>query len=226
MTTQTNMIMLISVDSTMFYDEACLCVTVSKNENMADSDSSDDESLLETDLMTWVNQFQVKHNAVDNLLKILQQHGHPSLPATARTLLGTTKTVDTSMKSGMQYQYFPLKDALLKDFQSYPQHVRDSVDCLVISFNVDGVPLFKSSSTNMWPVLCGIMNLFPVKIFPVTLTCGTQKPSDLDFLSDVVKDLDIVLKDSVKDGSRTTKVRLRCVVCDAPAQAMVKATKL
>ena len=144
----------------------------------SDSDSADEDSLLETELINWVNRFQVKHNAVDNLLKILKQHGHNTLPATARTLLGTIKIVNTEIKSGMQYHHLPLVDGLLKNFRSYPEHVRENVDSLEISINVDGIPLFKSSSSSMWPVLCGILNIHPVKIFPVTLTFGDHKPND------------------------------------------------
>ena len=195
-------------------------------EYMSDSSSSDDDNSLETNLVTWVYRFQINHNAVDSLLKILKQHGNPDLPTTARTLLGTTKIVNTQIKSGMQYYHYPLADVLLNNFLSYPNHVQENVDCLEISLNVDGIPLFKSSSTNMWPVLCGIMNLAPVKIFPVTLTCGESKPSNLDFLNDVIHDLNLILDGGLRHNNRTINVLLRCVVCDAPARAMVKAKKL
>lgn len=41
-----------------------------------------------------------------------------------------------------------------------------------------------------------------------------------------VKDLNLVMNHGIKDGDKVIKVFLRCVVCDAPAKSMVKATKL
>lgn len=70
------------------------------------------------------------------------------------------------------------------------------------------------------------MNLTPVKIFPVALTYGNSKPDNLDFLHDTVRDLNTILRQGVKDGDRIIKVSLRCIVCDAPAKAFVKGTKL
>lgn len=193
-----------------------------KEEHLSDSDSI----CLEDDLINWVNSFQVKHNAVDSLLKILKQSGHPDLPSTARSLLSTARVVNTQIKSGMEYLHFPLADVLLKNFHSYPPTTREHVDYLEISINIDGIPLFKSSRSSLWPVLCGIMNLTPIKVFPVTLTYGVTKPENLDFLHDIVQDLNLVMNHGLKDGDKVIKVFLRCVVCDAPAKAMVKATKL
>lgn len=47
---------------------------------------SDGES---TDIMeplrNWVNTYEIKANAVDSLLKLLKQNGHPNLPSSSRT---------------------------------------------------------------------------------------------------------------------------------------------
>ena len=63
----------------------------------------------------------------------------------------------------------------------------------------------------------------PIIVFPVVLTCGSSKPKDLEFLEELINDLDNVLKDGVQDGDRVLSVSLRC---DAPARALVKGTKL
>lgn len=205
------------------------CMSLTSNDaclKEVDSDCETSDQCLPDQLAYWVNQFQVKQNAVDGLLKILRQSGYPELPATARSLLNTARVVKIDNKSGMEYIYFPLADTLLKNFHDYPSSLRESVDYLDLSLNVDGLPLFKSSRGTLWPVLCGIMNISPVKIFPVALTYGQSKPVNLDFLSDTVKDLNTILKHGLLDGEKVIKVTLRCVVCDAPAKAFVKSSKL
>ena len=224
------------IEETIDIDEICtnapahhsVSGTDSISDNSCLSDDSDqlENCSLKDELVTWVNNFQVKHNAVDGLLKLLKQSGHSELPSTARSLLATPRLVSIDHKSEMEYIYFPLENALLENFQSYPDSVKDSVDTLEISLNIDGIPLFKSSKSSLWPVLCGIMNLTPVRIFPIALTYGKSKPKNLDFLHDTVRDLNVVLNQGLSCGSKVLKVSLRCVVCDAPAKAFVKGTKL
>jgi hypothetical protein len=60
----------------------------------SDSSSMEEEDILADDLVNWTNQFQVNHNALDALLKILKKHGHSSLPST-----------DTELAT-MMYYYF------------------------------------------------------------------------------------------------------------------------
>lgn len=202
------------------------CNSNSDNERCCLSDSESEEISLEDGLVDWVNHFQVKHNAVDSLLKLLKQSGHPCLPATARSLLGTAREFNLQKKSGMEYLYFPLGESLLENFRSYPQDIRQNVDHLELNFNIDGIPLFKSSRSSLWPVLCGIMNVTPVKVFPIALSYGKTKPSDLDFLHDTVQDLNNLMKYGLKDGDKVLSVSVRCFVCDAPARSLVKCTKL
>jgi hypothetical protein len=80
----------------------------------SDSDLDDSLScdLLTNDLSQWVNAHSIDHNAADSLLGILRKHGHSYLPMTGRTLMGTAKTVETEIKSGMQYIYFEIEKQL------------------------------------------------------------------------------------------------------------------
>jgi len=139
----------------------------SSSDSISDDADLDDMTSLGVRLGQWANKFQVKQNAVDGLLKILSEH-HPELPRTARTLLGTCENVNLDMKSGMQYFYFGCKEQLCRHLNMYPIDEVTQLDCLDISLNIDGLPLFKSSSQSLWPVLCKI-NLAPTVVFPLAL---------------------------------------------------------
>ena len=201
------------------------------SQEVVSSDSDDDnfkqqpDNTLADDLAAWVATFQVKQNAVDRLLELLKQSGHPDLPSTARTLMKTVRSVSTKVKSGMEYVYLGLEEALRQQLRIHPTATRETVQSLELSFNIDGLPLFKSSSQSLWPVLCAITNLEPVDVFPVVLTLGKSKPTDLEFLSELINDLNELLRGGLQDGATTLGVHVACVICDAPAKAFVKQMK-
>lgn len=59
-----------------------------------DSESEREATHNETlcdDLAAWINKYQIKHDAVDDLLKILQKHGFSGIPSTAGILLKHVK---------------------------------------------------------------------------------------------------------------------------------------
>lgn len=158
--------------------------------------STSHSSCLSDSLAQWTSEFQIKHNAVDSLLKILRKNGHPELPKTTRTLLETCESVNLQLKSGMKYIYLDCKEQLLKHLKMYPHSVKE----LDLSLNVDGLPLFKSSSLSLWPVLCQI-NLSPYSVFPFALCCGTSKPCNLEFLDDFVRDLCNLMENGLEFGN-------------------------
>ncbi len=122
------------------------------------------------------------------------------------------RVVDIQNKSGMQYIHLSLSEEIEKVLKRYPCEVTSRIHSLEISLNVDGLPLFKSSSLPMWPVLCCI-HLEPVIVFPVTLTLGSQRPLDLTFLEDVVTEIKQLLESGLKFDGRIIEVMLRCIVC-------------
>lgn len=82
----------------------------------SDTDESEnaEDATLASDLRKWVGKFGVRHNSVDDSLKILKNHGHNDLPSTARTLIGSIKHIDIENKSGMKYIYIGFKERLAK----------------------------------------------------------------------------------------------------------------
>ena len=201
-------------------------VDIGKNQFLGSSSESENEVSFHEKLVDWTNKFSIKQNALDGLLGLLKGNGHPDLPRCARTLLQTSRSVPIQTKSGMDYVYFPLAEQLLRHFKRHPLETIRKTDSLEISLNVDGLPLFKSSAKNLWPVLCAIVNIKPILVFPVVLTCGNSKPKDLEFLEELINELNIILESGLKDGERVLPVSIRCIVCDAPARALVKGTKL
>ena len=100
--------------------------------------------------------YTIQHNATDDLLKLLKRNGLAnvdSLPSSAHTLLKTDTVVRTKETPGMNYVYFGLMASLKKNFNKYPQETKDKTGRMEISMNIDGLPLFRSSNTYLWPIL-------------------------------------------------------------------------
>ena len=93
--------------------------------------------------------------------------------------------------------------------------------------NFDGLPLFKSSSTQFWPILARVCDPVETDPFMIGLYCGQKKPANLDeYLGDFVEEMQNLEQGPVdvnfKDGSRAVQVRLSSFICDTPARAFVK----
>jgi hypothetical protein len=125
--------------------------------------------------------------------------------------LKTVRVVETQSVSGMEYFNFGIESELIKNFeQYYPQSERDNIDSIDISLNIDGLPLFKSNNTSLWPILCEIQ-LKPKKVFPFVLTIGPTKPENLNFLQESVHEIDTLLQQGFNYHGRLISVKLKCI---------------
>ena len=97
---------------------------------------------------------------------------------------------------------------------------------LKLQINVDGLPLFKSSSQQFWPILA-LIEEDPIRSpFLIGLYCGYSKPTDAsEYLSDFVAEMGKLASDGLEYQSKNIKIEISCFVCDAPAWGISKKHK-
>lgn len=127
------------------------------------------------------------------------------------------------MGSG-HYWHNGLKEGLIV----YLQNQSVIPDNISLNVNIDGLPVYKSSKHQLWPILCNIFELSTLPPIVVGIYAGESKPKDLgSFLRMFVDEMSVLIKNNLEitqvDGTKkTVKVQIRAVICDSPARAMIK----
>lgn len=185
-------------------------------------DSGDDD--LERSLAARATEEYITQSAVMKLLKILRPH-HPSLPTDARTLLTTSwsESLVVGGKAHGTYHYF----GILKSMMTILEGCKNKLvigACIELQVNVDWLPVFKSSSTQFWPILGFLKNLPQKKPFVIALFCGAQNPS-LDYYLEDFEAEDLGLGRGFTFQGISMTLQLSSMVCDAPARGFLKHVK-
>lgn len=194
----------------------------SEVEESGNSGTGRPKSDIRKDLAEWALKHNCTRSTLNELLSILRQHGHSNLPADGRTLLHTPRHVDVLNRCGGQYAYFGIEKGILNILEQYSHLLKENT--ISLQFNIDGVPLFKSSPDQLWPIMCSLNRghiLFLVGIF-----CGTAKPKPVkEYLADFLKELHKLTVDGIRVEDKVYNVSIDCFVCDAPARAFLKCVK-
>ncbi|XP_047146070.1 uncharacterized protein LOC105843291 [Hydra vulgaris] len=192
---------------------------------ISDSKSSNDESsvdilpTLREDLAQWAVKCSVPLTTVTALLKILRNHQCLDIPTQATTLLKNPRKSDITKKSGGEYTYFGIKDGVLRSI------VTNNLDFVELVFNIDGLPIHKSTNMTLWPIQCRVDNIDKPSPFVVALFCGLQKPDSLEFLEDFTIELKNLMANGIIDNNgKIIQVKTKYFICDAPAKALIKGT--
>lgn len=96
-----------------------------------------------------------------------------------------------------------------------------------LNINIDGLPAFKSSKLQLWPILCNVYEIPELRPIVVGIYSGHNKPSDLDgYLRMFVDEMKKLLKDGIliviNGKEKIVGVKIRAFICDSPARAMIK----
>ena len=142
-------------------------------------------------------------------------------PKHFRTLLKIPRRVETEELCGGTFFYRGIECGLHKILDRH--HAEYESNEIKLCFNIDGVPLWKSSQAELWPILCSFADFEP---FVVALFYGRCKPtSEVEYLEAFLNELDHLIQTGVQINDTQYRITVRCFICDAPARAFIKSTK-
>lgn len=201
--------------------------TIPSSDSSSESDT-DEKDDLAVQLAEWATKFGTSHTCINELLRILRAY-HVCLPKDARTLLKTAKVYDIHEIAGGSYYYFGISENLRSLISHSPEPL-ESIEVISLQLNIDGLPLFKSSNAQFWPILGRTVIPFVSRPFTIGLFVGKQKPQDVsEYTQQLIQELDVLIHTGItitlNEVDHHIGFSLACVICDTPARAFIKCCK-
>ncbi|XP_071575335.1 uncharacterized protein [Temnothorax nylanderi] len=188
--------------------------------HLSDDTDVTDESFTNY-LAKWTVKYQIPHIALTALLHRLRKHPcFSNLSLDARTLLKTPRKQELRTVAPGSYYHFGVQKFVLETLAS----VKDNIDCVKITINIDGLPLSKSSLQQFWPILGSVVPYN--KVFVIGLYHGNEKPANPnDFLQEFVDETKRMCENGIHFNGRNIPCRLEALICDTPAKSFVLCVK-
>ena len=171
-------------------------------------------------LNLWSLAFGIPHIALTVLQVILRNHTDLVLPRDSRTPRKTSQNVDmVRMPDGAQYCHFGLTKAVEEIAHNYQkrgirtEHIR-------LIFNIDGLPIYKSSENSIWLIMCSETIL--KKVYIVGIHVGARKPKYPNiFLDRFVNEAAELCGSTKIINGHQFEILFHALVCDVSAKSMV-----
>ncbi|XP_062702680.1 uncharacterized protein LOC134285602 isoform X2 [Aedes albopictus] len=178
-----------------------------------------DERNLIADIRKWAAEHHIPQLALKSLIGILNSNLGLQLPKDPRSIMRTPRNIDlVPMKEKGQYWHQGLESCLKRIF-------RDMSTSMSISLNVniDGLPIYKSTTKNFWPILCNIYEFPEIAPFTVGIFYGIGKPKDVnEFMNAFVEELMSLIQSGISINGCQLSIAIRCFICDTPARSFIK----
>ena len=166
-------------------------------------------------LRDWALKNSCTQICINAILKLLLEYHH-NVPRDSRTLLKTKRNIPSINIAGHgEYTYLGLRKEITN------QVILHSIieTTFNLSVNINGLPLFKSSSTQLWLIA---VSVFEFELFLVGIYCGNSKPPCDIYLREFVNDLIELQVSFIVINDVNYKVNVYSFICDASAQALLK----
>lgn len=142
----------------------------------------------------------------------------PNVPLSYKTFLQTPDQIDINQINGGELWFKGIGFNL--DLINLEEYLR-TYNKILIDINIDGLPLFKSSSQRFWPIL-GKLIRSKSEPFIITIFKGSQDFVMDDLLNDFVKKIADLYRNGYIRNSTSYRFSIRYYILDAPARSKVK----
>jgi len=156
--------------------------------------------------------YKISEAAGNGLLKVLKKY-HPNLPLNIKTLNeNSSDRKGIIALGGGHYSHIGLRKNVINNF-----YQKNSIQ---FDVGIDGVPLTKSSNSQLWPILG---NIVPYKEdFLIGILHGHKKPTCANaFLKPFIDEMQDIEKNPIIHKGNRVQVEIRSFVCDAPARSYI-----
>lgn len=206
--------------------EMTCCATETEQQNESYLTILEKNLTIRNRIRTWATSFRINQMALKELINILNERLPHVLPEDPRTLLSTPRSISiNSIGNNGYYWHHGVEYCLQKCLQN----VEELPSVINLNINVDGLPIYRSSKQEFWPILCNILELSQIKPMVFGIFWGFGKPNSVnDFLRPFVNEMNNIIQNGllIKKNEKSYKVliRIRAFICDSPARAFVKGT--
>ena len=183
----------------------------------AQETQSNNSEVIADRIRNWALNTYQTHKAIDEMLEILRDTTSHKLPKDARTLLKTKQCgQEIEQIAGGEFWYPGIKAALEKQFGN----VQPRVSKFSLNFCIAGLPLYKSSRKQFWPILMSIKELPDVPVLMVGNYLGESRPASVEeYLRPLVKELNGLMENGIQIANKLIEVRVWAFIADSPARA-------
>lgn len=155
------------------------------------------EEAVRRSLAEWVLDCNIPRAHVSNLLKRLNREaGLAYLPLDSRTLLKSLRSrIQCRVVQPGSFLNFGIASTLAVVLALL--NSKDIPNVLQFIWNIDGLPLVKSSGNSFWPIVGKLYDVEYAELIVVGVFCGIKKPNCInDFLLEFVTELSDLQKNS------------------------------
>lgn len=204
--------------------QLCLLEDVEEVEENLNVRSDTTEASFALKLAKWANDVNLPHVHLNKLLNVLKDvqslEELRKLPKDARTLLHTPSSIMKRVVPPGEYVHFGFRRAIQSVLSRTQSPTKNERNILKFGINIDGLPISKSSTKSVWPILASLLSSKDVVIVGVYV--GDKKPNNSNqFLEDFVKEAEYLCEHGVEYDGNFFSVDIAMLVCDSPAKSFV-----